>query len=221
MPTFKEVQDRINLDYLNRTDFTNETKRSIQRAIKHYERNRFWFNQTATAINASTANTSITLPADFVALDMVTVTTNGGAPSIINQRAFERVTYRNAAGTSGVPEECAVYNGTLRVYPKPSSAFPVTVYYTMALPTLSADSDTNDWLSAAEDVIVFHATADMIANVVRGSPQDVATYRDMESIALASLNNARNLRMNTDEDLSVMGPSQRQITTKTDGGTKT
>lgn len=217
-PTFKDVQDRINLDYLNRTDFTNETKRAIIRAQKHYERERFWFNQTATAINASTAAYTLSMPADFIALDMVTVSVNGVGGAPVVQRTMERVKYRQADGTSGVPQEVALYGGTLNLYPKPSSAFPITLHYIMKLPDLSADTDTNDWLSAAEDLIVFHATADMLANVIRGRPDEVQLMRDMESVALTSLQRYRNIRMNSNEDLSVLGPVHRSEPAKSDGG---
>lgn len=217
-PTFKDVQDRINLDYLNRTDFTNETKRAIIRAQKHYERERFWFNQTATVINASTAAYTLSLPADFIALDLVTVSQNGVGGTPVVQRTLERVKYRQADGTSGVPQEVALYSGNLNFYPKPSSAFPLTVHYTFKLPDLSADSDVNDWLSAAEDLIVFHAAADMLANVIRGRPDEVAQLRDMEAVALTSLQRYRNIRLNKDEDLSIMGPIHRQDPAKTDGG---
>lgn len=216
--TFKNMQDRINLDYLNRTDFTNETKRAIIRAIKHYERERFHFNQTATAINASTASYTLSLPADFVALDMVSVSVNGVAGTPVVQRTMERVVYRQSDGTSGIPQECAMYAGALQLYPKPSSAFPVTVRYTQTLTELSADADTNDWCSAAEDLIVFHATADMLANVIRGRPDEVAQYRDMEAVALASLQRYRSIRLNSNEDLSAVGPQHRQEPSKTDGG---
>lgn len=218
--TFKDVQDRINLDYLNRTDFTSETKRAIVRAIKHYERERFWFNQTATAINASTAVTSLALPADFIALDMVTVKTTSPATanSIVVQRPFERIVYRNVGGASGVPAECAVFNNTLRMWPLADSAYPLTIYYTQKLTELSADTDTNDWLSAAEDLITFHAAADMLQNIIRGRPEDVAAMRDMEGVALASLQRARQIRMNDNEDMALVGPTNRQTVNKTDGG---
>lgn len=217
MATFKDLQDRINLDYINRTDMTSETKRAIVRAVKHYERSRTWFNQTATAINAATTSYTLSLPADLISVDMVTYTVNAGSPQFINQRTYERVTYQNQGGTSGVPQECAVFNSKLYLYPKPSSAFPVTVNYTFRYPVLSADADNNPWLDEAEDLIVYHAAADMLQNVIRNRPNDVQAMQQLEAAALQSFQQARNLHMNTDEDLSLLGPQQRQDPTKTDG----
>ena len=218
--TFQNVQDRINLDYLNRTDLTNETQRAIIRAINHYQYERFWFNQTATAITMATATGVMSLPADFIALDMVTVVANG-ATSIVQQRSMERVVYRQSFGASasGVPQECAVYNNTLNFYPtKPDSAYSVTVRYVNVLPALSAGTDTNDWLSAAEDLIVFHAAADVLQNIIRGRADEVAVMQQMEQQALATLQRARNIRLNTNEDLSEVGPLGRQFPSKTGGG---
>ncbi len=219
MTTFQNVQDRINLDYLNRTDLTNETQRAIIRAINHYQYERFWFNQTATAIACSTAVNTVVLPADFIALDMVTVKSSSAGYAggyIVQQRSMERVTYRNAFGTaSGMPQECAVYNSVLNLWPLPHSAYSLTVRYVNVLPALSAGTDTNDWLSAAEDVIVFHAAADLLQNVIRGRDQEVQEMQNMEAMALQALLRARNIRLNTNEDLSVVGPVQRQNPNKT------
>jgi len=216
--TYQGLQDRINLDYLNRTDLQNETQRAIIRAIQHYERTRLWFNQSQTAINANTASFAISLPADFLALDMVTYTNNGGNPLIIPQHTYERVTYRNQNATSGVPIECAVYNNQLYLTPKPASAYPITLAYTFRLVQLSASTDTNAWCTEAEDLIVFHATADMLQNVIRAQQSDVQVMKALEQAALNSLQHARDIHMNVEEDLSVLGPIQRQETSKTDGG---
>lgn len=223
MPTtFLDVQNRINLDYLNRTDLSAETKRSLIRAVRHYEKERFWFNTTATAINASTASTGMVLPADFLALDFVTVrtVTGGSADNIVSMRTFERVAYQNRSLTSGVPEEVALRGNSIHFFPRASSAFPVTIYYTHALTTLSADADTNDWLSAAEDLIVHHAAADMIANVLRGDPIQYANHKQWEAEAYALLQYGRNIRMMTGEDNGMPSNIQRHVlaSKKLDGG---
>lgn len=219
MATFKDLQDRINLDYLNRTDFVQETKRAIIRAIKHYERARLWFNQTATATTITSASSTLALPADFIALDMVSYSNvQVTVPQLLIQRTYERVVYRSGAGTSAtVLEECALFNNTLKIYPKPAVSSAIIVNYTMRLPVLSADTDNNAWCDEAEDLICYHAAADVLQNVIRGRPDDVAAMRDMESVALASLQRARNLHMNTNEDLSVLGPVHRQDPSKLDG----
>lgn len=209
MPTFREMQDRINLDYLNRTDLSNETKRAIVRAIKHYEKQRFWFNMTSTALAVGTASAVVAIPADFLALEYATVR-DTSMDYIVNIKAFDRIAYKNQnTSLSGVPAEIAYYRDTLHFTPKPTSATNITIYYTHSLATLSADSDTNAWTSAAEDLIVHRATADMLANVLRVTDTDqVTAHKAWEAEALATLKQGNDMRMGAGTDAAVVGTIQ-------------
>lgn len=216
MATFREMQDRINLDYLNRTDLLQETKRSIIRAVKHYEKTRFWFNQTATALAVGTASLTVAVPADFLALDFVTVL-DSSVNSIVNIKSFDRLAYRNqtvaAGGTaaSGIPTEVAYFRDILYLDVKPRSATSITVYYTQALATLSADADVNQWTSAGEDLIVHHAAADMLANVLRVTDQDqIKSHKQWEQEAFNNLAAGNDMRMNFGIDNAVIGTIQGQ-----------
>lgn len=206
MATFREMQDRINLDYLNRTDLNNETKRAIIRAVKHYEKQRFWFNLTSTALAIGTASTSVAIPADFLALDFATVRDTSLDTQVV-LRSFDRIAYKNSnTSLSGVPAEICYYRDTLHFTPKPSSATNLTVYYTHSLATLSADADTNAWTSAAEDLIVHHATADMLANVLRVTDvEQVKAHKAWETEAYATLKAGNDLRMGFGADTGVVG----------------
>lgn len=209
MATYREMQDRINLDYLNRTDLASETKRAIIRAIKHYEKKRFWFNMTSTALAIGTASTTVAIPADFLALDFATVR-DSSKDSIVVMRSFDRIAYKNQdTSGSGVPAEICYHRDTLNFTPKPSSATNLTVYYTHSLAVLSADSDTNAWTSAAEDLIIHHATADMLANVLRVTDTaQVEAHKAWEAEALAQLQAGNDLRLGLGMEGSVVGTIQ-------------
>lgn len=210
MATYREMQDRINLDYLNRTDLGNETKRAIIRAIKHYEKERLWFNITATALAVGTASAVVSIPADFIALDYVTVADNGGNP-IVNIKTYDRIAYQNRTAQSGVPQEICYWRDQLMFWPKPSSATTLTVNYTHSLPTLSADTDTNGWTSAGEDVIVFHATCDMLANVLRVADQNlIQNFKLQETEAFSMLKFGNKMRLTEGIDVGVVGSQQNQ-----------
>lgn len=84
-----------------------------------------------------------------------------------------------------------------------------TIYYTHRLTALSADADTNDWLSAAEDLIVHHATADMLANVLRAPDSEVAKHKQWEAEAYNLLMRGTQRRMGA-EETSMKGAIQRQ-----------
>ena len=210
--TFGNVQDRINLDYLNRTDLVPETKRALIRAIKHYEKERFWFNQTATALTLATASAGLSLPADFLALDFVTIRNTENSitqDSICVLRSFDRIAYQNRSATKGVPSEVGFYKNQLQFAPVAQSAYVATVYYTQSLTTLSADADTNDWLSAAEDLIVYHAACDMLMNVLRVPAEQVAYLKQLESESYNTLKHGRDIRTLAGQDQGVVGTIQR------------
>ena len=213
--TFRDLQDRINLDYLNRTDLTNETKRAIIRAIKHYEKNRFWFNMTSTAIAVGSTSVTVAVPSDFLALDYVTVR-DSSIDYIMSIRNFDRVAYKNQAAfggaSSGVPAEIAYFRNAFYFTPKPTSATSLTVYYTQAFPALSADTDTNDWCSAAEDLIVHHATADMLANVLRVTDtSQISAHKQWELEAYNQLKVGNDIRLMVNQDPGVVGQNHNQL----------
>lgn len=216
MPTFSQLQDRINLDYLNRTDLGNETKRAIVRAVKHYEKERFWFNMTATALAIGTASLTVALPSDFLMLDFVTVR-DSSQDSIVVIRSFDRIAYQNrtvAAGgpaASGVCAEICYWHDTLQFTPKPQSATTLTVHYVQSFPVLSADTDSNAWTSAGEDLIVHHATADMLANVLRvADASQVQAHKTWEAEAYKMLQYGNNMRLGIGAEAGVVGGIQGQ-----------
>lgn len=211
MTTFREMQDRINLDYLNRTDLQNETKRAIVRAIKHYEKTRFWFNITATAVAIGTASVTVAVPVDFLALDYVTVR-DSSIDSIVNIRRWDRIAYRNQnTALSGVAQEICYWRDAFFFTPKPNSATSLTIHYTQAFPTLSADADVNQWTSAGEDLIVHHATADMLANVLRVTDgSQIQSHKAWEAEALAQLKSGNMIRTGLGDDKATIGSQQGQ-----------
>jgi hypothetical protein len=219
MPTFREMQDRINLDYLNRTDLGNETKRAIIRAVKHYEKTRFWFNMTSTALAIGTASSTVAIPSDFLALEFATVR-DSSLDSIVTMRSFDRIAYKNQnTSLSGVVAEICYWRDTLNFTPKPSSATTLTIYYTHAFPALSADTDTNPWTSAAEDLIVHHATADMLANVLRVTDgTQIASHKTWEQEAYTMLKAGNDLRTGFGMDAAASGSQHGQAPKKPGSG---
>lgn len=205
MATFLDMQNRINLDYLNRADLVNETKRAIIRAVKTYEKERFWFNSTATALAVGTASNTVAVPADFLALDFATMR-DTSQDYLITIRSYDRLAYRlqnvNAGGlsASGVAAEIAYQQDQLFFAPKPQSATTINIRYVQAFPALSADTDVNGFTSAGEDLIVFHAVADMHQNVLRtADPTIFAGLKQQEQEAYANLKFGNQIRMGNAE----------------------
>lgn len=185
MPTFEDIQNRVNSDYLNRTDLTAETKRAIQAAIRHYERQRFWWNENTTTLTASVGQTFLTVPTDFLVLDLLQIT-RSSADYALNRRDFGSIRDFNITRTRGYPTDFAIYQNRFELAPIPDSAYTFPCYYIRSLTALSASSDTNDWLSAAENLIVYHATKVMWANVLRNTDM-ASVFQSQEREALTEI----------------------------------
>jgi len=52
----------------------------------------------------------------------------------------------------------------VRLYPVPNGAFPLILSYVRSLTTLSADGDTNAWMTHGEELIRLRAKADLYIN---------------------------------------------------------
>ncbi len=53
-----------------------------------------------------------------------------------------------------------MYQDRINLFPIPGSTYTLTIHYLKALTALSADSDTNAWLTEGEELIRLHAKAD-------------------------------------------------------------
>lgn len=186
MSTFGEIQSRINSDYLNRTDLSAATQRSIFAAIRHYEGQRFNFNETATALTTSAGQSFIAFPSNLIVLDYVQITEASSDIALI-YRDYDWIKRANVTRTQSVPTHYTVYQNRIELFPIPDSAYSVPVAYIKRLTALSADADTNAWTSGeAEDVIVYHATKLMWANVLRNT-DEALKFADLERASKSTL----------------------------------
>lgn len=165
MATFKEMQDRIALDFLNRYDLIPEVKRAILSSIRSYEARRFWFNEGSTTSTTTANSASFGVPTDFLSLDRLELAYNGAQVRLLEQ-PFNAIREMNATSVPGVPSHFAYYGDTFQLAILPNSAYSVTVYHLKVLPTLSADTDTNAWTTEAQNLILHTATISMLSTVI-------------------------------------------------------
>lgn len=178
MPTYLEVQQRIAIDCLNRFDMGPEIKRGIQQTIRNYENERYWFNETSTALACVKSSEVVTVPADFLFLDRLSVLQNSVETLLVEQN-FKFIRQMNNGGTVALPTVFARYGNAFHLASVPDSAYALPCYYVHRLSALSADSDTNKWLSAAEDVIVYGAAKKVAADL--RNIDDALTFAQLES----------------------------------------
>ena len=152
MPTYLSVQNRV-ADMLNRSVFSSQIKDGIQMAIRQYEKERYWFNETVTALTCTPNVEQLAVPDDYLFYTrMEIIQASAFLPMIV--RPFSEIRQINMNESIGLPIRFCEYGKNWWLANVPDSAYTVMAYYVQKLPALSADSDTNDWLSAAEDVIV-------------------------------------------------------------------
>lgn len=183
MATYKDLQDRIQLDYLNRYDLTGSVKRAIKNTIKCYEGTRWWFNETATT-SVMTANSgSYGVPSDFLVLDRLEVAYSG-ARFPLKVATLDEVRTMNATTATSVPTHYVYRGDRFELALVPDSAYSATVYYIQSLPELSADADTNVWTNEAANLIAHGATVELLSSVVDADDRKIAHHVRMMRQAL-------------------------------------
>lgn len=183
MSTYLDLQQRIANDYLNRTDFGNEIKRAILAAVRYYERRRWRFNQTATALTTSAGQAFLSLPSDFLVLDSLQVTESGSRIRLEHVPLPELLDYR-ASSATGTPTHFTIYSDRIELFATPTTAQSCPLHYIHSLTELSADTDTNAWTNGVmQDVIVHCATKNLWASVLRNK-DEALVHAELERTAL-------------------------------------
>ena len=188
MATYKDLQDRINMDYLNRYDLQGETRRAILNAIRTYEAARYWFNEAQTAMACSAGQSYVNVPSDFLILDRLELTYSGASTRLI-ETSFADIRAMNAVSATGQPTHYNYHGDRFEVAIIPDSAYAVPCYYVKQLATLSADSDSNAWTNEAGNLITHTACLDLLSNVIVVSePRRITFHQNMLQMAMQELN---------------------------------
>lgn len=190
MSTFGTMTSRI-ADEMLRSDLTSQIQSAIQSAIRHYSGTRFWFNEaTATTADGFGPTASGTeyysLPTDFQAVDTITATISDVyqlVPESFNE--IDRI-QQSASYHTGQPWKYAIYRQMLRLYPIPDGTYTLRINYVKSLTALSADADTNAWMTDGEELIRCRAKRDVYIHVLEDQRMAEAMSK-LESDALAQL----------------------------------
>lgn len=171
MATYGNLQDKINLDYLNNMTLVSEVKRAIQTAIRCYEIEPFWFNEAQTAIATTALQSYITVPTDFLTVTRLELSWSAGNYDELQRENFSYIRRLNVTSSTGQPTSFTYWGDRFELAPIPNAVYNGTLYYIKTLPTLSADSDTNVWTNEAANLIAHAATVDLMMNVLQVTDQ--------------------------------------------------
>lgn len=195
MATYGEIQDRVNNDILNRTDLTAETARCIKAAVRHYERNPYWFNQSSTALATVSSQSFIARPSTFFRIDELRFFYAASASYALTPTDMVELNdMRGGAQAHGDPTHWAINGDQIELFPIPNAVDTVVARGYQTFAALSASTDTNGWTSAAEDLVVYHAAKLMWATVLRNN-ENAMIFAQLEKSALDELRTANELRV--------------------------
>lgn len=185
------MRARIADELANDGDITTaQINYAIQDAIKLYERREWWFN-TATGSFTTVANQEYYTSTDWsvldtqIQIDAMTITYSG---VISPMKGLDYVEIDDAQNgyIIAVPRNFAYYKQSLRLYPIPNGAYPITVSYSKRLSTISADADTNAWTTEAEELIRQAAKRRIALNYLE-SEEVAARFAVLEQEAYSEL----------------------------------
>lgn len=153
-------------------------QQAIQSAIAKWEREHFYFNEVEDINGFSTVQgQEFYTSADYapigtnIHLDKIWVLISSNRYSL-NPRTEQYLSDTSLnPSVQGQPIDYALYARTLRLYPIPDGAYPVTFEGTKRFAMLSADTDTNVWLQDAADLIKAEAKLDLLTHTLKRADQ--------------------------------------------------
>lgn len=166
MSTYGAIKSRI-ADELDRTDLSSQISLSVQSAIKFYEYECFWFNESRSITFDTVADQEFYDDGDseyipnLLMIHAVTVTVNSQRYKV-EPRTYQTLEeWAVNTSTTGEPTDYAYYAQQLRLFPIPDAAYTVRISARIRFQELSADGDTNAWMTDAEELIRARAKADV------------------------------------------------------------
>jgi hypothetical protein len=198
MSTFGTMTSRIMDEMVLETGLTSQIQAAILSSIKFYERERFYFNErlslTMTFSTGQELYTATDLPeiATIPEIDQLTIFINASSRYPLTRRTWEWINRMQMDTTGqGQPTDYCQYAQQIRAYPIPSGVFPAVISGTERFAMLSADGDTNAWMTDAEELIRYAAKKRLAVDVLHDAEpiQNSAIWGEMERDALRALRN--------------------------------
>lgn len=164
---YGSMQTRI-ADEISRSDLTSQIQLAILAAIKWYEREPWYFNQTSTTVPTVASTQAYNLPSDYKQMDAMTVTISTVNIYRVTPRPWTLIRDKTSqTSLIGQPMEYGIYGQQFWLYPIPDAVYTITEYYWNQFTVLTNNTDTNAWMVDGEELIRYRAKADLFTNVIR------------------------------------------------------
>lgn len=198
MATYRSVRNNILTDLFRVGTLTAQANTAIQDAVKFYEGEPFWFNETRATASTVSAQAFYGVPYDFVELVSLTITINGSTHRLLN-KPYEYIEERHESDDSslGYPQVYAIYDEQIRLWPIPnSSAWSLTFSYIRRFDDLEDEGDTNVWTNEAEALIRARAEGYLLTRIL-DEPDKAGRVRRIEAEEFTRLKGETNRRLMT------------------------
>lgn len=196
MPTYGDIQTNI-ATTLSRSDLTTSIQEAIKRAVRHYERNLFWFNLSEDSfVGSSTPKRHWTISSTNTLLDVqqVVVNYNSGRYEL-GKANLEEIRGADATNLNGLPSKWA-YDPVGNVIAFDTNLnVTATVSYTFVkkMTTLSAAGDSHEFTNNASDLIEARACWWLYLTKLKNRGAADA-MKEVELSELSSLNGETNYK---------------------------
>lgn len=183
MSTFGALKTRIADEFVNESITTSHIENAIKSAIKHYEREAFWFNQkigtfaTVASQEYYTSADNADIPS-IVRIDSL----RSSFGNLLRAVSFDHIEQMQDGSVTGAPGFYTRYQNKLRLYPIPTEAYTMTMAYIYKLTTLSSDTDTNAWTDECEE-LTRQAAKRILATDILHADDMAQRYAELERVA--------------------------------------
>lgn len=202
MTTLATLRQEISED-LDRFNIDNFINAEVEKAIRHYQRIRFYFNETRD----ETFNTTIgqklysvtddTAIPEFIEIDQI-VLMDGTEPCElceITPKEWEMLTASSAS--TGRPNSYCYFNRSLGFYPIPDQEYTIRpIGHIMKASPADDAEDDNVWMLEAFDLLRARVCAQLCQRKLR-DPEGMQIHRASEIDELTRLNSETNTRVGT------------------------
>jgi hypothetical protein len=166
--TLLDVRNRIQ-DDIDRTDLTSQVTDFVNRAIKFYEKENFWFTETSTTFVTVAGTETYTLSAIATNIkNIIRVEIQESSNQIyeLNLRDINYIRNQNTGTTNnGKPTDYCLYAGSLYLSRIPDAVYTIRVFYRKDYPALVNTSDTNDKINTLKaELLTAQAAFDNATN---------------------------------------------------------
>lgn len=158
MTTYGTMQAAIADEMANDGALTTaQIQNAIKRAIADYEGRPWWFNQKISTFSTVASQEYYTtsdladIP-NIVRIESAMIT-NGGFKTPLQSVNYLDMDQEQTAASTGLPYAYTVFTNSIRLFPIPDAVYTVTLSYIYKFDVLSADADTNAWMTDGEELI--------------------------------------------------------------------